>query len=267
MEGFARGGANPVALRMSSPRFAPSGLTVASALRGSAAVLVGLWTAACRDAPSDPLAALVASETAPAVAVPVELPSLGELALRPEVRDELAPVLDAWVSGWESEDSELGRAARDEAIRQATPTLRDALGSGGVATALQPLFDVGRDLGEIDEVPADLVPRLQEVRTLMDDARAALEEGRFDRALTTGLQASDRIRALGPRAVARTLISRADRALVRAEVGRTLDPRSLSRGERLLAGARRALDDGEVDLAIQRGYYAVQVLEGRGEGG
>ena len=91
--------------------------------------------------------------------------------------------------------------------------------------------------------------------------------GRFDRALTAGLQASDRIRALGPRAVARTLISRADRALMRATVGEDLDPRSMSRGERLLTGARRALEEGEVDLAIQRGYYAVQVLEGRGDGG
>ncbi len=252
---------------MSSPRFAPYRLAAHPALRAFAVVGVCLGAVACRDAPSDPLAALVANETAPAVAVPVELPSLGELAVRPDVQDELAPVLEAWVSGWESEDPELGRAARDEAIRQATPTLRDVLGSGGVTTTLQPLFDVGRDLGEIDDVPADLVPRLQEVRTLVDDARAALDEGRFDRALTTGLQASDRIRALGPRAVARTLISRADRALVRAEVGETLDPRFLSRGERLLAGARRALDEGEVDLAIQRGYYAVQVLEGRGEGG
>lgn len=222
---------------------------------------------ACRDAPSDPLAALVATETAPAVAVPVELPSLGELAIRPDVRDELEPVLGAWVAGWEAEDPDLGRAARDEAIRQASPALREVLGSGGVATSLQPLFDVARDLGEIDDVPSDLVPALQEVRSLVDDARAALDAGRFERALSTGLQASDRIRALGPRAVARTLISRADRAMVRAEVGRILDPRSMARGERLLAGARRALEEGEVDLAIQRGYYAVQVLEGRGEGG
>ncbi|NNF38555.1 MAG: hypothetical protein HKN71_07800, partial [Gemmatimonadetes bacterium] len=227
----------------------------------SAAIVAALaiGSAGCRDAPSDPLASLVSLETAPAVAVPVELPSLAELAVRADVRDELGPVLDAWVAGWEEEDEDLGRGARDEAIRQATPALHDALGSGGVASTLQPLFEVGRDLGRIEDVPTDLVPRLEEVRSLIEDTRAALDAGRFDRALTAGLQASDRIRALGPRAVARTLISRADQALMRATVGEMLDPRSMSRGERLLSGARRALEEGEVDLAIQRGYYAVQV--------
>ena len=230
-------------------------------------LVVSVAFASCRDAPSDPLASLVSLETAPAVAVPVELPSLAELAMRVDVRDELGPVLEAWVAGWEEEDEDLGRGARDEAIRQATPALRDALGTGGVASTLQPLFEVGRDLGQIEDVPADLAPRLAEVQSLIEDTRVALDEGRFDRALTAGLQASDRIRALGPRAVARTLISRADRALMRATVGETLDPRSMSRGERLLTGARRALEEDEVDLAIQRGYYAVQVLEGRGDGG
>ena len=235
----------------------------------SVAVLavLAIGVAGCRDAPSDPLASLVSLETAPAVAVPVELPSLAELAARADVRDELGPVLDAWVAGWEEEDEDLGRGTRDEAIRQATPALHDALGSGGVASTLQPLFEVGRDLGRIEDVPTDLVPRLEEVRTLIEDTRAALEARRFDRALTAGLQASDRIRALGPRAVARTLISRADRAFMRATVGETLAPRSMSRCERMRAGARRSLVVGEVDPAIQRGYYAVQVLEGRGDGG
>jgi hypothetical protein len=236
-------------------------------LRAAVLVVCLGGLAACRDAPSDPLASLVSLETAPAVAVPVELPSLAELAMRADVRDELEPVLEAWVMGWEAEDDDLGRGARDEAIRQAIPALRDALGSGGVASTLQPLFEVGRDLGQIEDVPTDLAPRLEEVRSLIEDTRVALEERRFDRALETGLLASDRIRALGPRAVARTLISRADQALMRATVGETLDPRSMSRGERLLSGARRALDEGDVDLAIQRGYYAVQVLEGRGEEG
>lgn len=228
------------------------------------AVLLGL--VGCQDDPSDPLAALVASETVPAVAVPVELPTLADLAQRAGVREELGPVLDGWVAGWEDENEQLGTAARDEAIRLAAPTLHDALGPGGVASTLSPLFRVGQDLGDLPDVPADLAPRLEEIWSLIDDTRAALDEGRFDRAMTTGLQASDRIRALGPRAVARTLIARADRSMMRAEVVDGFDPVALSRGERLLTGARRAMEEGDFDLAIQRGYYAVQLLEGRDDG-
>ena len=253
--------------RVSALRSAPWGSRAPSRLRGVVAGVVLVGLGACQDDPSDPLAALVSAETAPAVAVPVDLPSLAELAQRAGVREELRPVLDAWVAGWEDENPDLGRAARDEAIRLAAPALHDELGAGGVATTLAPLFQVGRDLGEIPDVPADLVPRLQEVRSFVDDTRAALDEGRFDRALTLGLQASDRIRALGPRAVARTLISRADRAIIRAQVMDGFDPVALSRGERLLSGARRALEEGQLDLAIQRGYYAVQVLEGRDDEG
>lgn len=254
--------------RVTARRFAPKGSPASFGIRRVVAGVVLLGLAACHDDPSDPLAALVSAETAPAVAVPVDLPSLGELAQRAGVRDELKPVLDGWVAGWEDDNPDLGRAARDEAIRLAAPVLHDELGAGGVATTLAPLFQVGRDLGEIADVPADLVPRLQEVRSFVDDTRVALDEGRYDRALTLGLQAADRIRALGPRAVARTLISRADRALIRADVMEGFDPVSRSRGERLLSGARRAMEEGQLDLAIQRGYYAVQVLEGRDvEGG
>lgn len=231
---------------------------------GAAILIVIVLLSGCRDAVSDPLAALVATETVPAVAVPVELPTLGVLANAPAVRDELAPVLAAWLAAWESEDPALGRGARDEAIRQAAPALGDALGVGGVATTLEPLFEVERDLGEIDSVPLDLAPPLAEIRSLIADTRAALDEGRTDRALTVGLQASDRIRSLGPRAVARTLIARADRALVRGQVTGVIDARSLGRGERLLAGARQALEDDQTDLAIERAYYAAQLLEGEG---
>jgi hypothetical protein len=248
-------------------RFTTTQSTAFSRLRWVVVPLVVGALAGCQDDPADPLAALVSAEIAPAVAVPVDLPSLGELAQLAGVREELGPVLDGWVAGWEDENPALGRAARDEAIRLAAPVLHDALGPGGIATTLAPLFQVGRDLGEIDDVPADLAPRLEEVRSFVDDTRVALDEGRYDRALTLGLQASDRIRALGPRAVARTLISRADRALIRAQIIDGFDPVSLSRGERLLSGARRAMDEGQVDLAIQRGYYAVQVLEGRGDEG
>ncbi len=247
---------------MNPRRLLPPDLRPALAA-GLALVVFG----ACQDDPSDPLASLVASETVPAVAVPVELPSLGDLAQQAGVRDELEPVLDGWVAGWEDDNELLGVAARDEAIRLAAPVLHDALGPGGVANSLAPLFRVGRDLGDLPEMPADLAPRLEEIWSLIDDTQVALEEGRFDRAMTTGLQASDRIRALGPRAVARTLIARADRSMMRAEVTNGFDPVSLSRGERLLSGARRAMEDGNYDLAIERGYYAVQLLEGRDDEG
>lgn len=254
-----------MAHRNSTPAPPRRGAGFASSRLGGVLGIALVVSTGCRDSGSDPLATLVATETVPAVAVPVDLPTLGVLAAKAEVREELAPVLDAWLLAWEADDRGLGRAARDEAIRQAAPALSDALGAGGVSTTLQPLFEVQEDLGEIGSVPADLVPALEEIRSLMSDTRAALDEGRIDRALTVGLQASDRVRELGPRAVARTLIARADRALVGGQVTGAIDARSLARGERLLAGARSALEEGEVDLAIERAYYAAQLLEGGGD--
>ena len=83
-------------------------------------VLVGVFSG-CQDDPSDPLASLVSAEIAPAVAVPVDLPSLGELAQLAGVREELGPVLDGWVAEWVIPDSQ---ARSDKRLSSSMATLR-----------------------------------------------------------------------------------------------------------------------------------------------
>lgn len=235
----------------------------ASSLRSrvfSAAMALGLMAAAaCADASSDPLAVLVTPETAASLEVPVELPNLVDLARQAGLEAELAPDLATWEASWIEGGRD--RRVRDEQVRELAPRIAEALGTGGTSAALAPLLQVRNDLALIADLPGDLVPQVEEVHSLMDEARLALAEGRSERALEAGLRASDRLRELGPTAVARTLIARADRALMATIASPRVDGLSLSRGERLLNGARTALDEGQEELAVQRAFYAVQLLE------
>lgn len=214
---------------------------------------------ACSDGPTDPLAQLMTTETAASVEVPVGLPGLTDLAVRAGVEEEVAPALVRWESSWS--DAALGEGARVAAVRDVAPVIADALGRGGVASVLAPLHGVERDLGLLGDVPVDLVPEVDAVRSLVRESRDALAEGRPHRALSAGLLASDRLRSLGPSAVARTLIARADRALMATVGAEEVDGVSVTRGERMLSGARRALSEGDAERAVQRAFYAVQLLE------
>lgn len=229
------------------------------------ATAFGLMAAgACADASSDPLAVLVTPETAASLEVPVELLNLVDLARQAGLEQELAPDLAAWEASWieGARDTQVrDRQVRDKQVRDLAPRIAQALGAGGTSAALAPLLQVRNDLALIADLPGDLVPQVEEVHSLMDEARLALAEGRSERALEAGLKASDRLRDLGPTAVARTLIARADRALMATIAAPRVDGLSLSRGERLLNGARTALDEGQEELAVQRAFYAVQLLE------
>ena len=235
----------------------------ASSLRSrvfGVATALGLMAAVgCADASSDPLAVLVTPETAASLEVPVELPNLVDLARQAGLEQELAPDLAAWEASWI--EGAQSAEAREKQVRDLAPRIAQALGTGGTSAALAPLLQVRNDLALIADLPGDLVPQVEEVHSLMDEARLALAEGRSERALEAGLQASDRLRDLGPTAVARTLIARADRALMATIAAPRVDGLSLSRGERLLNGARTALDEGQEELAVQRAFYAVQLLE------
>jgi hypothetical protein len=201
----------------------------------------------------------VAPETAVAVEIPVALPGLTDLALRAGVEQELSPVLVRWESSWT--DPALGAGEREAAVREAAPLLAEALGPGGVASVISSLHGVEHDLGRLGDVPADLLPRVEEIRSLVGESRSAMRDGSEERALLAGLLASDRLRTLGPVAVARTLVARADRALMATVGVQGVETLSLRRGERMLNGARAALAEGDAERAVQRAFYAVQLLE------
>lgn len=220
---------------------------------------VALGAAACSDAPTDPLAQLMTGETAEAAGLPVVLPGLTELAVQAGVEETVAPQLVEWQSSWD--DPARGAVTRANVVHDVAPVIADALGAGGVSLALSTLHRVEQDLALLEDVPADVAFDVASVRSLVRESRLALDEGRTDFALTAGLLAADRMRELGPRAVARTLVARADRALMATVGVETVDALSLSRGERMLDGARAALAEGHDERAVQRAFYAVQLLE------
>jgi hypothetical protein len=239
-----------------------------------AACLIGLAGAGCHDAPTDPLATLVTPETAPALEVEIALPTLPDLAARSGAEAQVSDAVLAWMESWNTARAD-GSSERRAAVARAAPVIATALGHGGVNQALAPLFQVSRSLAELSPAPRELEPMLSEVGAGARAARIALNEGRAEDALREGLWASDRLRAASPEQVARALLVRGEQALHQTtEGGPTADGRSdradqvggidRRRGALLLERARQALEAGDYTRAVQRAFYACQLLEETG---
>lgn len=227
-----------------------------------ACLLVMTGVTACQDASSDPLALVVTEETAPAIALERALPALPVLVSTTGLEVELAGPVADWTASWE----DLGdRSARDAAIEAAAPELAEVLGEGGVYATLRPLQEAVRALESLDELPPDLAATVEDVRFTVHASEAALRTGRLESALRDGLMASDRLREVGPQAVARVLVARGDQLLTRLDEtpDGSLDTLSRDRARGLITRARRALEEGDYTLALQRAYYAAMLLEPR----
>lgn len=222
-----------------------------------ACLVVALGVSGCHDSPTDPTASLVAEETHSALHLDASLPSLPDLAAREGVEDHVAEPVGQWVVSWERSEAE-GRRLREDAYRAATPALADALGRPGVARAVEDValaLEATRDL-TADAVPATMLDRLVRARAHHADARAALAAGDNAVALDAALRASDAFREVGPHSVALALVVRAEGALA----GASLDEQVHERTERLVRGAREAIDEEDWSRAIQRAFYACQLL-------
>lgn len=216
-----------------------------------------LGATGCHDSPSDPLGGLTTVETAPSLALSAPLPSPAELLSNvpadPAVREEA----DRWTRSWEMDGS---REVRDVSRARIAEHLARSMTAEGVESALRPLAWVRAEVADGPPLPEELALPLQEAEILVDRAMAELEAGRLREALEAGLAASDLYRSVTPRAVATRLVARAEGLMSQVEA--TSETGGLARGERLLAGARRALEEGEHTTAIHRAFYACQVLEG-----
>lgn len=236
-----------------------------------AACLIGLAGAGCHDALTDPLATLVTPETAPALEVEIALPTLPDLAARSGAEAQVPDAVLGWMESWQTADAE-GDIVRRTAVTRAAPVLARALGHGGVTQALAPLFQVSRSLAGLSSPPSELRPMLSEVGAGVLAARLALDEGRTEDALREGLWASDRLRAASPEQVARALLVRGEQALDRGDqAGPNAERRAATsegidrrRGAVLLERARQALEAGDYTRAVQRAFYACQLLEETG---
>lgn len=220
----------------------------------AAGVLTALC-AGCHDSPADPLAAITTVETVPALDLSTPLPALNELAERVPDDAGLRALVVEWDSSWEEDDGEVVRVA----LRgQAVPILYEALGESSARTALASLAWLRSDPGIPDALPGSLADPLREALLMADRGEAALAAGKGEQALGWALAAADRARSVTTEAVARRLVRRGE-ALLAREPAPEVD---LDRATHLMNGARRALGEGDFTRAIQRAFYACQVLEG-----
>ncbi|TVP53477.1 MAG: hypothetical protein EA351_15385 [Gemmatimonadales bacterium] len=217
---------------------------------------------ACGDLEPVPPAELDDGEPVATMRFSEGLPSLPGLAQQWMPDRSLEPIVEQWRDGWDR-SGDRGAQIRAEAIRSAAPFLIAAMPDDELERSLT---EVTRAMGAVEEAlleTAESDAFTGSLASAAQDHRAATEAlGRGDRdsALTHALLAADHLRATTPDAVARALLVQGDEALRRIEADDTYPEVTRRRGERLLVGARDALDRGETTLALRRAWYAVGLL-------
>ncbi len=229
--------------------------------RRAGLLLLVLALPACEDAITDPMALVIAEETAPALQLVRDAASIPELGARHGLEERMARATAIWRSSWELGSLE-GADLRKQAYSIASPLLADAMGPDGVAehlAAIARMVESTAILGD-GELPRALAEAVSLARRLELQGIQALREGRVTGALALGLEASDVLRAVGPATVAESLVLRAEAAARRIDGRATYGEGNVERARRMTVGARDALDDGAYALAIRRAYYACQLL-------
>jgi hypothetical protein len=237
-------------LRLSSERFRRPAAWLA---------LTGALSA-CQDAGGDPTAILMSGDAHPAVALAADLPSLPSLAAYGTAEAQVSDdAIDLWTGSWLVSPEE-GEDMRSAAYARGAGPLGERLGAAGVGAALGRVEAalLGADRLSIVGLPEAVALKLAAAHEEADAARRALEQGALAVSVRATLQAADILRGVGPEGVARTLIARAEGGL--AWGGGPADPVAMARAKRLVAGARRAAAESEFGVAIQRAYYACQLL-------
>lgn len=236
----------------------------------SAVVAVGLT--GCDDASTGPSALVVAAETEAALSVSGALPTLpivveravGRIDVEPEAASALEWARSLWVDAEAAPDPAAAEALRRSAYEAAAPVLARTFKPEDIA-ALRETLDhwveaagTAANGAELPEVEA----ALRAGAALLAHAGRLERQGRVEQSVRALLEASDRLRETTPRAVALRLIQQARERLASADADRIgeVDRR---RAERLLNGAREALDGGDTVRAIRRAYYARQLLTTR----
>lgn len=234
-------------------------LTLASAL----AVLT-----ACGDDLTDPTGLMESAEAEAVMRSAEALPLLTEfLESTPATVDrERATLLRArelWDAGLAS-DGPAGFARRRLAIRYATPVLVASVPAEEWATSRERvdawMVTVSTMLRHLS-MP-DVEARIEAARAKLQQSDAATSDRERVRLL---LLASSELVETTPRFVARSLAADAEAAVGAAARRASGGPprATLERAERLKDWAAQAVVDGDYLLAIQRAYYAIQLVEER----
>jgi hypothetical protein len=246
------------------------GLRAAVGLGGRAAL------GGCGDLDTGPAVAVGSEDPVVSLHFSERLPSLPSLAERWAPGLGLEPILASWHAllgvvgrSRRADSSGGGRCRRRDHGRRGSPDgagpglsaggRSDSCGRGGPGNLLRRGF-VGvageREAGDLLLLSGPLATAAEH----RDRARAAREAGDAESLLRHLLLASDALRSTTAEALALVFIEQADVGLRRISESDAYAQVTVERVERLLSGAREALDVGQAPLALQRAWYAVGLL-------
>ncbi len=221
--------------------------------------------AACEDATTDPLARLVAEETAGALALGVELPDPGSWTVPDDASPAAADAVVRWSRSWDLFGDE-GRAVRSLTYEPLATLFVQELGRGGIGEQLDRLYEGVRRALELPEIqlPEHILTRLSEASNAQVLAREALRTENLQVAMVQLLKGADALREVGPEAVARTMVSEVNEERRSISVDDPYSEQDLQRLDRLLQGGREALTERDWVRAIRRAFYARGLMESGG---
>ena len=225
------------------------------ALLPVAFLLVAL--SACEEATTDPLARLVAQETAGALALGVDLPHPGSWIVPDDASAASADAVVRWSSSWDLPGDE-GRGIRSLTYEPLATLFVRELGRGGIGEQLDRLSEGVRRALELPEIqlPERIRIRLSEAANAQVLAREALRTENLQTAMVQLLKGADALREVGPEAVARTMVSEVNTERGSISLDDAYSEQDLERLDRLLQGGSEALSQQDWVRAIRRAFYA-----------
>lgn len=224
--------------------------------------LAGLY--GCGDDVTDPDALLESAEAEAVMRSAEDLPTLPGLAadaapVGGRDRAMLVRAGELWAAG--SLDSDRSDARRRLAVGYALPVLVGSLSEEdwtGVRGRMADWIGTVETMLEHLALP-EIEDRVRDARRYLARSDMAPDDERR-RAYYLLLAMSELVETT-PRFVAVRLVREAGEALARTTAGQTTEP-SLERAQRLKDWAERAVVEEDYLLAIQRAYYAIQLVEG-----
>jgi hypothetical protein len=191
------------------------------------------------------------------------LPTFGEMVKEWGTASGLQGLTSEWQSSWELEAAQ-GTRARREAVEAGAAILAPSIPRSALDQGLREVDEALRGaeaaLGAALTEHPDLTAPLVEAARHRDLAREARDAGDSEALLRHTLLASDLILSTTAEPLALLFIERARAELRRLSADDPYPSVTRERAERLLVGAREALDTGEPALALQRAWYAVGLL-------
>lgn len=225
-----------------------------------------LLVSACGDLDTSPSVELLDDDPVVSLHFSERLPTLSALVERWAPGRGLTPFVTAWQDAWELPAAE-GERARRDAVEGALPLMVDFVPRTALDEAFRQVDDAIRGAEEAlgaslsrGSGPPGLSTSLGMAAHHRDEARVARDSGDASTQLRHLLLASDALRSTTAGPLALAFVEQAEVELRRIRASQTYPPVTRQRAERLLDGAREALDVGQPTLALQRAWYALGLL-------